>query len=287
MPGSSAFTIRPWVLWVGPARDADLRLARLQVGRIAVVADAVSPREAAAGSADGGRGGSPAVILLASPTPATWSLADVIAVRLAWPLAAVVSVAAGLVDGRRRSGPALAGVEEVPWHDLPGRLAWWLADRAAGRPGTLGLPPTVRREERFLEGPRAALAGPPPRLVVAAQRPIDLEAACDLVAAAGGSVVQAVRGRPPLTAAADAILWDVATPGDADLPWLRMLLAERPTRRVIVLDSFPRADRVGAMLRAGAAAVLGRPGSAEAVAGVLAGPAIAPGIGLGGVGPSP
>ena len=167
------------------------------------------------------------------------------------------------------------------WHDLAGRLSWWLADRAAGRPGTLGLPATIRREDRFLNGLRAVRGDPPPRVAVAARGPVELDAVADLVSAAGGSVIDGTRGRPELTVAADAILWDIATPHDEDVPWLGMLAAQRPQRRVIVLESVPRVERVTSMLRAGARGVLGRPGSAEAVAGLLLQPAGSGGIGLG------
>ncbi len=77
------------------------------------------------------------------------------------------------------------------------------------------------------------------------------------------------------------LVWDILTPDDADLAWLRMLVAQRPGRKIIVLESFPRADRVAAILRAGVIAVLGRPGSAEALAGVLLQTANPSGIGLG------
>lgn len=268
------------VLWIGSGVAGELSLARMQVSMIAEVTDVQSPLEAMRNPPACFRCRSPAVILLASATPAAWSRLDLVALKITWPLAPVVSVASGLVDGRRRSGPPLAGIDEVPWHDLGGRLAAWLADRTLGRPGTLGLPATIRREDRFLEGSQG-LAGPPPRVAVAARGAVDLEAVTDLVLAAGGTVIDLARGRPDLRVAADVILWDIATPNDADVPWLRVLVAERPQRRVIVLESFPRVERVAAMLHAGASGVLGRPGSAEAVAGLLLQPAEPGGIGLG------
>lgn len=256
------------ILWIGSRIGGDLGLARMQVAAVADVTDVGSPLEAVQSPPACFRGRSPAVILLATATPASWNRADLVALKIAWPLAPVVSVASDLVDGRRRSGPPLPGVDEVPWHDLAGRLAWWLADRTAGRPGTLGLPATIRREDRFLEGPRQ-LAGPSLRVAVAARGAVELEAVTDLVSAAGGSVVDVARGRPGLTVAADVILWDIATPDETDVPWLGRIVAQTPERRVIVLESFPRVDRVAAMLGAGASGVLGRPGAAEAVAGLL------------------
>ena len=268
------------VLWVGSGVSGELSLARTQISMIADVTDVESPLEAARNPPACFRCRSPAVILLATATPAAWSRIDLVALKITWPLAPIVSVASGLVDGRRRSGPSLAGIDEVPWHDLVGRLAAWLADRTAGRPGTLGLPATIRREDRFLEG-SPGRADPRPRVAVAARGAVDLDAVADLVSAAGGTVTDVTRGRPDLTVTADAILWDIATPDDADVSWLRRLVAQRPQRRVIVLESFPHVERVAAMLGAGASGVLGRPGSAEAVAGLLLQPAGSGGIGLG------
>jgi hypothetical protein len=281
MSGPEPLVARPRVLWVGPNSAAELHIARWQVSSLAEILTAASPAEAAREPPEVFCNASPAVILLASPTPAAWSLDDLVMLRIAWPLAPIVSVASTLLDGRRRSGPTLAGVEEVPWHDLAARLAWWLADRAGGRPGTLGLPATVRREERFLEVAGLLPTEPRPRVAVTARRKGELDASCDLVAAAGGLVTDAVVGRPGLETDADVLVWDILTPDDADLAWLRMLVAQRPGRKIIVLESFPRADRVAAILRAGVIAVLGRPGSAEALAGVLLQTANPSGIGLG------
>ena len=273
-PPGATLPPRHRVLWVGPTTDPDLGLARRQVAEVADVRDAASPAAATAAPPEVFRYRSPAVVLLASLTPGQWTLADVVNLKIYWPLAPIVSVAAGLLDGRRRSGPQLPGMEEVPWHDLGGRLGWWLADREAGRPGGLGMPGSARREERFLE-PVAGLGHQPMRVTVAAQRVADVEAIVDLLAAAGVITAHQTHGRPSLIQPADLLVWDVGMGSDADLAWLRMLVANQPGRRVVLLDSFPRADTVVAALRAGASAVLGRPTSAEALAGTvlrLAGP---------------
>ncbi len=214
---------------------------------------------------------SPAVILLASPTPDHWSLAAAVSVSRRWPLAPLVSVAGGLVDGRRRSGPPLPGLEEVPWHDLPGRLAWWLRDRDAGRPGSLGLPATVRREERAAAASEALFGadGGLPPVSAAAKRAVDLEGLCDLLVMIGCPAIRRSHGRPPLDERAGVLIWDVGNLSDDDLAWLEMMAANRPALRIVVLESFPRPDRAQAALRKGAAAVLGRPVSAEALAGTI------------------
>lgn len=216
----------------------------------------------------------PDVVCLASDFPGRWLLADAVAVSRRWPLAPIISVTTSLADGRRRSGPPLPGVEEVAWSDLPGRLAWWFVDIAAGRPGTLGLPATARREDRVLEVASRLRSAPgrvvlPWRLSVAARRSIDVDGTADLLAAAGHPIVNRICGRPSLDEPADALVWDVETLDQADLVWLRMLSANRPHLTVLLLDSFPSHDTTMAALDAGAAAVLARPVSLESLAGTL------------------
>jgi hypothetical protein len=266
----------PAVAWIGDAAAPELAWARQQAGRHAEIRDLPLPLGSApAGPADDDLW--PALVLLASDGPARWSLADAVRVSRRWPLAPLVSVASTLVEGRRRSGPALPGIEEVPWCDLPSRLAGWLADLAAGRRGTLGLPVTSRREDRVIEAAtrlcRAAADGPGPSMSVAAARPADLEGLGDLLAAAGYTVARRSLGRPPLDEPADVLVWDVERCTDEQLSWLRMLTANRPALAVVLVVSFPRREVVDAATAAGAAAVLGRPLAVESLAGALvAGP---------------
>jgi DNA-binding NarL/FixJ family response regulator len=67
------------------------------------------------------------------------------------------------------------------------------------------------------------------------------------------------------------VVWDACRLESADLEWLRLLVANRPGVAVVILDSFPRGDSCRAALQAGAAAVLGRPVSLEALVGTLRG----------------
>lgn len=260
------------ILWVGGGDD-ELAIAREAAGRQMLVVEVPSVA-AAVGPLAAFADRSPAAIVLASPTPTSWSIQDCTLLARRWPLAPLVSVASSLVDGRRRSGPPLPGVEEVPWHDLAGRVTWWLHDRARGVPGGLGQPATARREERILEASNRvaesarslpAAAG----VSVAAARAVDLEGVADLLASIGRPVHNRTRGRPPLDDPAEIIVWDVASATPADLTWLAMLASNRPSRAVVLLDSFPRAGSVRAALDAGAAAVLGRPLSVESLAGTL------------------
>jgi hypothetical protein len=262
------------LLWVGDSSDAELALARRFAAARVAVFDAVTADAAVAAPPAPFLDRSPAAVLLASPTPDCWRLADVIAISRRWPLAPLISIATSLVDGRRRSGPQLSGVEEVAWNELPGRLAWWLHDRARGRPGGLGMPATARREERVIEvaGRVAEFARWPGKSVsIAASRQIDVEGLADMLAAAGRRIVRRTCGRPALDEPADVLLWDVAAISGAHLTWLGMLAANRPGLAIVVLDSFPRGDSTRAALEAGAVAVLSRPASLESITGILLG----------------
>lgn len=257
------------VAWIGTASGPELAWAREAVGELAEV-HAYADIHAVSAAVPGPPW--PAVVLLAGDVAGRWGLADLTSISRRWPLAPLVSVATGIVEGRRRSGPPLPAAEEVPWSELPARLAWWLADRTAGRPGTLGLPTTARREERALEA--AAALRPTTRRVaarvsVAAERPIDLEGLADVVAASGRDVLRRTCGRPPLDEPADILVWDAECLGPAHLAWLRLLAANRPDLGMVVIDSFPRPETALAALGAGAAAVLGRPLSPEALAGAF------------------
>jgi hypothetical protein len=268
-PSSGSSCRRGRVLWVGPSGPADLRLAREWVARLADVHDVASPAAAVAAPPEPFTDRSPAVVFVAVPAPGNWSLADVVPLAIRWPLAPIVAVGATLADGRRRSGPPLPGVEEVPWHDVPGRLAMWLADREAGRAGTLGMPATARREDRFLDPARSLADVDGPLVSLAAASGSDLDGLADLTRAAGAVIGRRSRGRPPLDEPAPVLVWDVGRLEPEHLAWLRMLAANRPGLRIILLESFPRPDTASAALQAGAAAVLGRPASAETLAGTL------------------
>lgn len=265
------------LLWIGGHEHDELRIARTAVGRMAEVHDAAAIAEAIEATGPAFLDRCPAVILLASPTPVSWTAAGCAALSRRWPLSPLVSVATTLVEGRRRSGPVLAGIEEVAWNELAGRLSWWLHDRRRGVPGSLGQPATARREERLLEvalrvTEHAAMAGEGlDGVSVAASRSGDLEGVAEMVAAVGRPIRSRIRGRPPLDDPADVIVWDVASITAADLTWVALLSAHRPSRAVILLDSFPRADTTRAALDAGAAAVLGRPVSIESLSGTLLG----------------
>ncbi|MFM8706277.1 MAG: hypothetical protein ACKOHG_20930, partial [Planctomycetia bacterium] len=144
--------LRPRVVWIGSAEGLELGMARAGVAAHADVTHADTPQQAAAiAAAAAGADSTPVFAVLAADRPGRFTMADALLLSRAWPLMPIVSVASSLVDGRRRSGPALPGIEEVPWHDLPSRSAWWLAAIVAGRPTSLGLPATSRREERLLE----------------------------------------------------------------------------------------------------------------------------------------
>lgn len=266
-------------LWVGPTADLELRIAHDAVAGLLPLVDASTPEEAI-GLFDGGpdRAPTPWVALLAADRPGRFGTADAALLARHWPLMPIVSVAASLLDGRRRTGPPLPGIEEVPWHDLAGRCGWWLMAGDDGLPTSLGPPTAARREERLV----STLGGIKRRanrvadaaaldVAVAAARPDDLEPLCDMLASLGHRVATRHVGRPRPGDPAPHVLWDVRDLGPDDVEWLRLLVANRPGLFVVLLESFPRGDAVQAALRAGAAAVLGKPVALEAVAGTLLG----------------
>jgi hypothetical protein len=264
-----------WILWVGPAEVGELGLARGAVAAQAQVIAATSP-QAAIDALGAHPRYSPVFIVLASDRPGRWTPADALLLSHRWPLAPVVSVAASLVDGRRRSGPQLPGVEEVAWHHLGGRCGWWLAGLEERRPAGLGLPTTARREERLLESliplqRRSAGSSSLSQTAVsiATQREEDLEPLTDLLATVGCHVTGRVIGRPSLEATAPTVVWEVARLVPSDVEWLKLLAANRPGVAVVLLENFPRGDTAEIALRAGAAAVLGRPVPLDVLAGVV------------------
>lgn len=259
------------LLWAGGAAGPELSLARDAVATLAGAAletiDGPAADEPTAASDP------PLCILLAHDRTTAWTPARVLSLSRRWPLARVVSVAGSLGDGRRRSGPLLPGVEEIAWHDIAGRLAAWFSDLDAGAPGSLGLPPTARREDRLLDAPsfaapRLRRAGRGPVAVVGRDE-VALEGLAGLVATLGHAVSGQVAARPAIDGAAGIVLWDAVRLLPDDIEWLRLLVANRPGSAVVILDSFPRGDVAAAAREAGAAAILARPVALEPLAGTL------------------
>jgi len=264
-----------WMLWVGAADGGELDLARAAVATQVPVVAVASPQAALEPHVAAARP-SPLFIVLASDRPGRWTTGDALRLTRHWPLAPIVSVAASLADGSRRSGPHLPGIEEVAWHHLCGRCGWWLAGVEGRRPAGLGLPTTARREERLLEAlsplrrPASDSGGPPPTdVTIAAAREEDLEPLADLLATAGCRATGRYVGRPSFEAAAWTVIWEVGklTPGDVE--WVRLLTANRPGLAVVILESFPRGEAVEIALRAGAAAIVGRPVPLDVLAGTI------------------
>ena len=263
---------RPRGYWLGSVAGDELDLVRGALrDRLDLVEHRTVEEAVAWESARAGR--RPDLVLLATDRPGRWSLATAVAAARHWPLAALVGVVTSLGEGRRRSGPVVPGLEEVAWHELPGRLECWLAARAAGRGGGLATPATARREERLLDACDAVAAlghaAPAMSVAIAGGRGADLEGLADLLALAGRRVAGATPGRPPLDLEAPLLVWDAVVIGADDLAWLRMLAANRPSLGIVLLDSFPRGDTTRAALRAGAGAVLGRPLTLEILEGTL------------------
>lgn len=263
-------TSRP-ALWIGGDDTDELRLARSRLEP--TLARWQTPLHTFATPAEAARAATcdpttPRLAILATDHPARWSIDDALQLSLAWPLMPIVAVASSLVDGRRRSGPALPGIEDIAWYDLPGRVETWLVSWEAGRAGTLTTPTTTRRDERLL-GIMPADPQEPLTVSVVASTPMDADGIAALVPVAGGVVTTTRCGRPALDEAAAALVWDVGSLTADSLGWLGILAANRPQLAIIVIESFPRGDSVQAALDAGAIAVLGKPLSIEALLGSL------------------
>ncbi len=263
-------TSRPAV-WIGGDDNDELWLARSRLER--TLARWQTPLHtfatpAAAATAAAMDPATPRLAILATDRPSRWTLDDALQLSRAWPLMPIVAVTASLVDGRRRSGPALPGIEDITWYDLPGRVETWLVGWDAGRAGTLTTPTATRRDERLL-GIMPAGRREPLTVSVVASTPMDADGIAALVPVTGGVVTATRCGRPALDEAAAALVWDVGSLTADSLGWLGILAANRPQLAIIVVESFPRGDSVRAALEAGATDVLGKPLSIEAFMGTL------------------
>lgn len=265
----------PWAPYDGRLPTAPAPTGPTSTGTATRFARRSRAATARAGAADSDRSvvaRAPTIVVLATDAPGRWQLDACIMLARRWPLAVLVAVTTTLGDGRRRSGPLLPGVEEVGWYEFPARLTAWFSDLDAGLPGALGLPATARREERVLQVADGAVRHRARRsaaVAVAAPDGLAVEGLADAVSALGHGVSSRSAGRPPIRDSADIVVWEVATLDQATLAWLRLLTSERPRRHVVVIDSFPRGETALAALRAGAAAVLGRPVGLEPLRGAL------------------
>lgn len=256
-------------LWIGEADD-ELGLARSWIRPTlerwrSTLLEYSAPLDAARRAALAPA--TPLLAMLATDRPSRWPLEETLALSAAWPLMPIVSIASALVDGRRRSGPPLPGIDEVPWYELPGRLETWLRAWETGRPGTLTAPSTIRRDERLLGITAEPQTGT--RVAIVAPTEFDAEGLAAIVAMAGGSVTSASRGSPTLDESADVLLWDVGRSAAHAIPRLGILAANRPGLRIVVIEPFPRAEAARAAIEAGASAILGKPLAIEALAGLL------------------
>ena len=218
----------------------------------------------------------PTIICLAETHPGQIQYRDVLRLAHHWPLSRIVAVGSCLSDGRRRSGPVVDGILEVPWHDLRSRMQVWLQRIESGSPSSLSRAPTLRREERWLAEAielqtscDSVTRSAQVTVTVAASSKTMTEAVGELVTAAGGLLVNCITGKPAIEDTADVILWDLYDSPDSQLEWIRLLTSQKPNRALALLCSFPRGDSAQAAMEAGATTVLGRPTDCEAIRGVL------------------
>jgi hypothetical protein len=253
-------------VWIGPTDNDEFELAR---GVLASRLDTTVLEEE--GPLDP-RGPLLACLAADGPRRAVHETALELARR--WPLCRLVAISSSLCEGRRRSGPPTPGVEEIPWHELPGRLDCWLEDVEAGRPGWLGQPATLRREDRLLVGLRNGTATADEAaswrtVAVAAAHAESLDGLMGFLGSFRVPTASAAVGRPTMDASADVLLWECPESVAVELPWLGILAAHRPATDIVMLESFPRGDRTCEAIRAGAAWVLARPTPADVLLGTL------------------
>jgi len=266
------------LLWIGATAGLELGMAYTWIANRTNVVRACSPQAAIATDSLSG-GPLPSIAILAADWPGRWALRDAVLLSKRWPLLRIVSVASSLVDGRRRSGPVLPGIEEVSWYDFPSRFECWCKDIDAGRPSLLGLPTTARREERLLESiPMVmpaigrdgnAATGSALTVSLVASQAVDLDGLNDLLTLAGWRITRSGCGQPELDEPADVLVWDIGSIQSSQLARLRMLSANRPKLAIVLLESFPRGDSTLMALRSGATAVLGRPFLLESLRGTF------------------
>lgn len=258
-------------VWIGPTDTDEFELAR---GVLASRMDTTALAED--GWEDDGRFDPRGPLLACLAADGPRRAVHETALRLArrWPLCRFVAISSSLCEGRRRSGPPMPGVEEIPWHELPGRLDCWLGDMEAGRPGWLGQPATLRREERLLVGVREGAAAADEAatrrtVAVAAAHSESLDGLTSLLTSFRIPANSAAVGRPAVDVSADVLLWECPESVSAELRWLGILSAHRPETDIVLLESFPRGDRTCEAIRAGAAWVLARPMSGDVLLGTL------------------
>jgi hypothetical protein len=255
-PATPVTDPRP-VLWIGPVVGTELTLAADWLTTLVplVMADGIAALDRVATR--------PWLVVLACHRPALWSIGELNRVATALPLVPLVAVTTSLAEGSRRNGDGLPGVEEIPWLELPGRMWGWCQEP---RPVSIALPATSRRDERWLAQVAATPVGAR-RPVTVAAGPAAREPLCDLIAAAGW-IPQPLSSSRPAPGCRGPVVWDAGGLGADGREWLRLLTADG-RRDVLVMESFPRGDAVGATLAAGAAAVLPRVVGAEVLAGTL------------------
>lgn len=271
----------PRAVWIGPSDTDELALARGVLASrlettVLVQEDLFDPKVEGKRpiTSEQPRSPAPLVACLATDGPRRPVHETALHLARSWPLCRFVAISSSLCEGRRRSGPPTPGVEEIPWHELPGRLDCWLEDSGADRPGWLGQPSTLRREDRLLVSLRERSAATDETIAgrtvaVAAARPESLDGLTAMLASFGSPPTSGGVGRPTMDVSADVLLWECLESAALELPWLGILAAHRPSMDIVLLESFPRGDRTFDAIRAGASWVLGRPTPADVLFGTL------------------
>ena len=197
----------------------------------------------------------PDVLVWFVPRPGEFPFVEFQRATARWPLARPVVVLGSWCEGELRTGRPWPGAWRVAWDQAEAQFARHFAALATGAADAWSLPRTASRSEILAEESASLVPEIQTRrnwrlAVVAATREAAeaYEFACR---AAGHTVVNA--------ASAEAVIWDSAAWGEADLEALRQTVAAASPAKVVAVIGGLRWQDAAEAKSAGSVAVLAKP----------------------------